>query len=122
MKFGNAVFRRADFFKGLGLRLMTIESTIMLDILDKTTEAGKPALGIHDAVLCLKKDKDYVKKLMNAVYRDRLGLIPLSSKSSPGSQHTSNRQTAPSSQSVKRFNPVHPSRTESVIPLSVNFL
>ena len=65
------------FFKGLGLQLMTIESTIMLDILDKTTEAGKPALGIHDAVLCLNEDKDYVKKLMYAVYRDRLGFDPV---------------------------------------------
>jgi hypothetical protein len=65
------------FFQGLGLQLMTIESTIMLDILDTMTEAGKPAIGIHDAVLCRREDEDYVKRRMYDVYRDRMGFYPV---------------------------------------------
>jgi hypothetical protein len=65
------------FFKGLGLQLMTIESTIMLDILDKTTAAGKPALGIHDAVLCRREDENFVKSVMVSTYRTHTGFDPV---------------------------------------------
>ncbi len=65
------------FFKRLGMQLMTIESTIMLDILDKITEAGKPALGIHDAVLCLREDEEFVKSVMVTTYRTHTGYDPI---------------------------------------------
>ena len=65
------------FFQSRGLELMTIESDIMFDILDTITAAGKPALGIHDAVLCIKHDEGYVKDLMQSVYRRHLGFDPV---------------------------------------------
>lgn len=65
------------FFRELGLELMSIESRIMFDILDIITEAGKPALGIHDAVLCLTEDRQFVREVMIDVYSKHMGFDPV---------------------------------------------
>lgn len=52
-----------------------IEIGIMLEILERVTKTDKPALGIHDSVLCRQRDEDeeVVKREMANVYRERTG-------------------------------------------------
>lgn len=66
-----------SFFKRAGLDLMTVESRIMLQILRKFTDAKKPVLAIHDAVVCRISDVDFAKSAMKQSYRQFLHFIPV---------------------------------------------
>lgn len=65
------------FFQSIGLSLMTIESGIMLEILEKVTAMDRPALGIHDSVLCLREHEESVKSVMMSTYRTHTGFNPV---------------------------------------------
>ena len=65
------------FFQNRGMELMTIESGIMLEILEAVTATDRPALGIHDSVLCRQQDEEFVKQMMASVYKDRMGFSPV---------------------------------------------
>lgn len=58
----------ASFFTEKGVELMTTDGMIMLQILWAFAEADKPALGIHDAVLCKRSDAKFARKVMRDVY------------------------------------------------------
>lgn len=48
---------------------MTTDGRIMLGILREfVTKAGKPALGIHDSLVCKAIDADLALKMMRSVY------------------------------------------------------
>lgn len=65
------------FFQRRGLELMTIESQIMLEILERVTATDRPALGIHDSVLCRQQDEEFVRGIMASAYRKRTGFDPV---------------------------------------------
>lgn len=65
------------FFRSIGLSLMTIESGIMLEILEAVTASDRPALGIHDSVLCRREDENFVKSVMVSTYRTHTGFDPV---------------------------------------------
>ena len=56
---------------------MTIESQIMLEILERVTATDRPALGIHDSVLCRQQDEEFVKEMMASVYKAHTGFDPV---------------------------------------------
>jgi hypothetical protein len=65
------------FFTEAGARLMTQECQIMLAILDNFVEAGRPALGLHDAVLCRAADVPFAMQVMRDVYQLFVRLPPV---------------------------------------------
>lgn len=56
------------FFTGCGLRLMTTDGRIMKHILLAFADAGKPALGIHDSVVCRVSDVAFARETMTDSY------------------------------------------------------
>jgi hypothetical protein len=56
------------FFSIIGLRLMTIDGAMMLEILHRLAKQGIPALGIHDSVVCKIKNAATVENAMRDVY------------------------------------------------------
>lgn len=61
---------RGDFFSGVGLEMMTVDGQIMLGILSEfVAKEGKPALGIHDALVCKAADAAFAEETMVSVYR-----------------------------------------------------
>lgn len=71
------------FFRGVGRQLMTVESRIMLEILNDVTASGLPAVSIHDSVLCLRTDMDDVEIMMRAAYFRRTGFHAAVSRKLP---------------------------------------
>lgn len=66
-----------DFFTGVGMEMMTLDGQIMLSILTEfVVKAGKPALGIHDALVCKASDAAFAKRTMASVYRRYLLSTP----------------------------------------------
>jgi hypothetical protein len=65
------------FFTNIGTKLMTIDGKMMLEILESITAHGKPALGIHDSVLCKQSDAPFVREVMVCVYRSFFGFNPV---------------------------------------------
>ena len=47
------------FFTEVGMELMPTDGRIMLYILSEFANAGVPALGIHDSVVCRESDEDF---------------------------------------------------------------
>jgi hypothetical protein len=60
------------FFQESGLEMMTVESNIMRVMLQAFTNAKKPALMIHDAVVCKVSDVEFTKSVMTVSYQNSL--------------------------------------------------
>ena len=56
------------FFTGCGVDLMTTDGRIMFRILRAFADAGRPALGIHDAVVCRVSDVEFARETMTDAY------------------------------------------------------
>ncbi len=56
------------FFTGVGMELMTADGTVMLRVLCVHRDAGKPALPIHDAVVCRARDAEWTRGVMEEAY------------------------------------------------------
>lgn len=56
------------FFTGIGMELMTTDGRVMLEVLKEHRDAGKPALPIHDAVVCKATDAEWTRGVMEEVY------------------------------------------------------
>lgn len=61
-----------QFFTGHGLNLMTIEARIMNLMLRYFTRAKKPALMIHDAVVCRVSDVQFTQRVMDWAWRNTI--------------------------------------------------
>lgn len=59
------------FYCNAGIEMMTSEALIMLLSLMDITASGRPALGIHDAIVCKASDADFVKSKMIMNYEWR---------------------------------------------------
>jgi hypothetical protein len=59
------------------MELMTMDGKIMLGILTTFARAGKPALGLHDAVVCRRSDAAFARRVMIATYRRHLRFAPV---------------------------------------------
>jgi len=56
------------FHTGVGLRLQSEDVWLMIDILTQFVQAEKPALGLHDAVVCRRSDVDFARRAMDSCY------------------------------------------------------
>jgi hypothetical protein len=56
------------FFTGVGMELMTQDGGVMLAIMRAFRDAGKPALPIHDSVVCRASDAEFTQETMAEVY------------------------------------------------------
>lgn len=53
----------------LGNSMMTLGSAIMEDILWQFTKAKKPAVGIHDSIVCKRSDYKFARRTMTEIYQ-----------------------------------------------------
>lgn len=68
------------FFADIGVRVQAIDGEIMLRILQRLTKSGRPALGIHDSVVCRVSDVRFTIKTMRDVYRTCVEFDPVISR------------------------------------------
>ncbi|MFH5803315.1 hypothetical protein ACG2DA_04615 [Alienimonas sp. DA493] len=61
------------FHTGAGLRLQRLDVQLMLAVLGRFVDEGKPALGLHDAVLCRVSDAEFAAEVMAREYRKVFG-------------------------------------------------
>jgi len=57
------------FFSQVGTDLMTKDGTVMMHLLVAFIDAGKPALAIHDSVVCRASDVAFAEEQMGEAYR-----------------------------------------------------
>ncbi len=57
------------FFTGVGMELMTEDGKIMMAVMRAFRDAGKPALPIHDSVVCRVSDARFARATMVETYR-----------------------------------------------------
>ena len=65
------------FFTQVGRALQTLDGMIMLSILKGLAIKNRPALGIHDSVVCRARDAAYVQIGMRVQYRAIIGYRPV---------------------------------------------
>lgn len=65
------------FFTGVGMELMTADGTVMLEVMKQHRDAGKPALPIHDAVVCRASDAEWTRGVMQETYLRLLSHQPV---------------------------------------------
>ncbi|KAA0141028.1 hypothetical protein FYZ48_07075 [Gimesia chilikensis] len=65
------------FFTGCGIDLMTEDGRIMLHILEAFARSAKPALGIHDSIVCKLSDVDFAEATMSDMYYKFLQYKPV---------------------------------------------
>jgi hypothetical protein len=65
------------FHTGVGLKLQAEDVWLMIDILTRFVDAGKPALGLHDAIICKQSDVDFARDAMESCYRERFHFDPV---------------------------------------------
>ena len=67
--------------RGLGFRLMFIESQILVAALLKLAAQGAPALPLHDGLLCAKSKADIVREAMREASKAVTGFqLPIALK------------------------------------------
>jgi hypothetical protein len=66
-----------DFFTEVGAELMTLDGELMLEILERFADAGRPALALHDAILVRRSDAAFGRRTMIDVYRQKMGFSPV---------------------------------------------
>lgn len=59
---------REYFFTRVGMELMTSDGKVMLAIMRAFRDARKPALPIHDAIICRVSDADFALETMTSMY------------------------------------------------------
>jgi hypothetical protein len=64
------------FHTGIGLKLQRTDLDLMLKILFKFNKLGKPALSLHDAILCKKSDAPLAEQFMRKIYFNLFGYKP----------------------------------------------
>ncbi|MEY8119608.1 hypothetical protein AB9F26_15315 [Falsihalocynthiibacter sp. BN13B15] len=64
------------FGSGIGLKLMRTESDILVAVLLELKSRGIFALPIHDAILVEPRYEQEATEVMQAVFKERIGLIP----------------------------------------------
>ena len=64
------------FHTGIGLELQCTDAFLMRKVLYKFIKLDKPALSLHDAVLCKKSDAVLAEKFMQETYFDFFGYKP----------------------------------------------
>ena len=68
---------RCRFYRNVGMDLMTHEASIMLATLYEMISSGRPALGIHDGLICRERDADFAYDVMKRSYEARFpGFTP----------------------------------------------
>lgn len=67
----------SPFFTKYGMELMATDGQIMRSILLEFANADKPALGIHDAILCKRSDLGFAKRTMIENYRHFMMFEPV---------------------------------------------
>lgn len=67
----------SKFFTQVSNSLMTIDGWLMLRILEQFANSGKPALGIHDGVLCKAADAAFAEATMRNQYHEMIGYFPV---------------------------------------------
>jgi hypothetical protein len=68
---------RCHFYRNVGMDLMTHEASIMLTTLYEVIASGRPALGIHDGLICRERDADFAYEAMKGSYEARFpGFTP----------------------------------------------
>jgi hypothetical protein len=65
------------FYTKIGRKLMQLECRLMLKILVRLAKAGKPVLGIHDALLVRRSDAHSALRAMTDEYRHFAGFRPV---------------------------------------------
>jgi hypothetical protein len=66
------------FFSEVGIRLMSIDGAMMLDVLNcVVVQQNAPALGIHDSIVCRSSDVIVVRRAMINSYRRIFGFKPV---------------------------------------------
>lgn len=74
-------YPRIEFGKGIGLRLMFLESRILIALLHRLDKAGIAAMPMHDGVMVARSKEKRVAAIMREVSRDVLGCpLPVASK------------------------------------------
>lgn len=68
------------FFDRRGQWLQTLDGCVMLDILMCFADEERPALGIHDSVVCRRRDIEFCRAMMTIEYNRRFGFEPLISQ------------------------------------------
>jgi hypothetical protein len=58
-----------QFFCGAGLKMISEESKRMRVVIQCFTDAKKPALMIHDAVVCKRSDSEFAKRAMTEAHQ-----------------------------------------------------
>ena len=65
------------FFTGRGLRLQGEETKIIIKVLDRFVKLGKPALSLHDAIICREEDIQLGQRLMSEFYVQKFRFEPV---------------------------------------------
>jgi hypothetical protein len=65
-----------QFYTGIGLKAMFIESSILVEVLLRLMEEEIIALPLHDAVLTARPHIGTVRDTMMQVYEKHLGVVP----------------------------------------------
>lgn len=65
------------FCSGIGLKLQTEDAQLMLAILNRFVDERKPALGVHDAVICRRSDAAFAEAVMREAYISRFQFEPV---------------------------------------------
>jgi hypothetical protein len=64
-----------QFYTGIGLKAMFIESSILVEVLLRLIEKDIIALPLHDAVLTARPHMEIVRDTMMHVYEKHLGVV-----------------------------------------------
>lgn len=65
------------FFTEIAAVLQTLDGMIMLRILESFASENRPALGIHDSIVCRRKDVKFARAAMHIAYTSMLGFPPV---------------------------------------------
>ena len=65
------------FFTGKGLCLQGEETKIIIKVLDRFVKLGKPALSLHDAIICREEDIQLGQRLMSEFYVQKFRFEPV---------------------------------------------
>lgn len=67
----------SGLFSKVGKTLMSLESSIMLDICMALQSFGRPVLPIHDEIIVKAIDVEFAEQVMIETYRARMGFAPV---------------------------------------------
>lgn len=62
------LMERGKFYSDAANQLMQVDGTMMLHMLKRFADAGKPALGVHDSLVVKAEDERFARRVMTDVY------------------------------------------------------